>query len=382
MPDKLASVAFGPKGQRLAVLSANGIIQLYYTNNFRLDPGPTLRQLEITRYMQPSVRKVYVSHAHLGFLSERILLLSCDLSQYFDESAEQPSRGICTVAAIDIDLDRTVGEHKHLGTTSPVLQAPLPISPEYFLFVRDCTVECIEAATFQELFRVRQHDETGKVVGEEDCSGDEQVVTNGAVYDPTASKLYILWGLPYRCYLQSYHLEPDRRTFQRLGRREVTRGLSGKGLCMSPSGELAGWFTIVDEFLDLRKDQSAGLPETFLLGRLGVLSDQGDRFIDVHSAINRDFVYSPRSAGSPSGEMIDIGFRLGTDYHNAKPFYLDDHTVGLATPGGFLLAVDTVSGQSRVLHDFGEPIADLCFHPEKRLLVVGGESGKLMLFSA
>jgi hypothetical protein len=63
--------------------------------------------------------------------------------------------------------------------------------------------------------------------------------------------------------------------------------------------------------------------------------------------------------------------RFGVDNYAARPFYLDDHTVVIHTPGGVFLGVDTVSGKVESLMKEFSPIQDLSVHPQKRLLLVG-----------
>jgi hypothetical protein len=207
------------------------------------------------------------------------------------------------------------------------------------------------------------------------------VTPNGVVYDQTTGALHVLWRYFDSSYLQSYSLDMGKSAFCRVNRRMVVKGFEGNGLCMSPNGELTGWFTVMDDFLDLDKYEGTNLPQRFLLGRLGILATHGDRFIDVYSDINRDFVYGAQRSVDETGSVYEPGFRLGVHYSNPKPFYLDHRTVALNTPGGFILAVDTVTGQSRVLHDFGEGICDLAFHRDKGLLAVAAESGQLTLLS-
>jgi hypothetical protein len=119
--------------------------------------------------------------------------------------------------------------------------------------------------------------------------------------------------------------------------------------------------------------------ETGLLGRLGLFSEAGDRYLDVHSPFERygwrarDFQVSSVFGCGPDGAAVtEIGISYSVDeLYASKPFYLDDHTVVINSPGGRLIGVDTAGGKSQVLADANSPIADLSVHPEKRLLLVG-----------
>ena len=74
---------------------------------------------------------------------------------------------------------------------------------------------------------------------------------------------------------------------------------------------------------------------------------------------------------------MHLKIHYGVDEFGSKPFYLDDRTVVINTPGGILLGVDTISGKSELLKEEWSQIQDLSVHHQKRLLLVGtkGKAG-------
>ena len=70
--------------------------------------------------------------------------------------------------------------------------------------------------------------------------------------------------------------------------------------------------------------------------------------------------------------MNEVGIRYGVlDHYLSKPFYLDEQTVVINSPGGLLIGVDTVTGKSEELEDAWSPIQDLCVHAQRKLLLIG-----------
>jgi hypothetical protein len=181
-------------------------------------------------------------------------------------------------------------------------------------------------------------------------------------------------------------LRPDRGTFEELPKRPLELdGFLGNSLCLRPDGrEVAVWFTTVEEVVRRRTKRNCMYSgETGLLGRLGLFSEAGDRYLDVHSPFERygwrarDFQVSSVFGYGPDGAaaVTEIGISYRVDEHYAaKPFYLDDHTVVINSPGGHLIRVDTASERSKELDDANSPIADLAVHAGKRLLLVGTSS--------
>ena len=149
-------------------------------------------------------------------------------------------------------------------------------------------------------------------------------------------------------------------------------------MCLRSDGkEVAVWATNMDETIDCRTEQGLKMPESARLGRLGVFALEGDRVLDVHSKIELhpwlrcDFLIQSAYHYDPDGGATEIGIRFGVDNYEAKPFYLDDRTVVINTPGGALMGVDTVSGKVERLMNGFSPIQDLSVHHQRRLLLVG-----------
>jgi hypothetical protein len=153
-------------------------------------------------------------------------------------------------------------------------------------------------------------------------------------------------------------------------------------LCLRPDGkEVAVWFTTMSEIVQRRtKKDCMYSGETGLLGRLGIFSQEGNRYLDVRVPFerydwrSRDFqirsVYGYGRGGKETVTQIGIHYAVNQQYP-AKPFYVDGHTVVINSPGGHLIAIDTAGGGSKALTDAWSPIADLCVHPQKRLLLLG-----------
>ena len=110
-----------------------------------------------------------------------------------------------------------------------------------------------------------------------------------------------------------------------------------------------------------------------------------ERFLDVQSKIELhpwlkcDFALGPAYSYDRHGIATEIGIRYGVGLYASRPFYLDDHTVVINTPGGLLLGVDTVSGQTQVLMEEFSPIEDLCVNLQEQVLLVGTKAGSLDL---
>jgi hypothetical protein len=188
----------------------------------------------------------------------------------------------------------------------------------------------------------------------------------------------VLWREWVNTFLQTYQLHPERGTFERLQRRAILEGFEGNSMCLRSDGkEVAVWATTMDETIDCRTEQGLKIPESARLGRLGVFAPDGDRVLDVHSRIELhpwlrcDFLIQSAYRYDPDGGTTEIGIRFGVDNYEGKPFYLDDRTVVINTPGGALMGVDTVSGKVERLMNGFSPIQDLSVHRQRRLLLVG-----------
>jgi hypothetical protein len=209
------------------------------------------------------------------------------------------------------------------------------------------------------VFRLRTFDENEAVIGEKGVPSEEHICHNAVAYDPPTGILYVLWREYGASFLQTYRLHPEEGSFERLQRRSVYKGelegVEANSLCLRPDGkEVAVWGTDLDGLIDCPSEKGMKVPEPVRFGRLGMFSKKAKRFLDVHLKIH-----------------------YGVDEYGAKPFYLDDHTVVINTPGGVLVGVDTISGKSDPLMEEWCQIEDLSVHHEKRLLLVAtkGKAG-------
>ena len=99
---------------------------------------------------------------------------------------------------------------------------------------------------------------------------------------------------------------------------------------------------------------------------------------------SRDFESSPQQTTDAAGNLVTVGYRLSGGRMDlgaatTRPVYLDDQRIAVCTPSGMLLCANTTSGQTERLHDFQSPINALAIC--QRLLLVGGEDGKLNMLS-
>jgi hypothetical protein len=346
-----------------------------------LEEGSSLEEyrfhrLSMCRYNMPADVKVRFDDTKLAFLNDQILLVAREIEALGENSPPQEKRPHLSLAAVKIETGDVVAEFTDLEY-GPLVAAPLLIPPKYVLFPAGNTAICVDTTTFREVFRLRAFDEKG-IIGEPESSGGEQICHNAVAYDPTTSTLYVLWREWVNTFLQTYRLHPDQGSFERLQRRPVLEDLEGNSMCLRADGkEVAVWATTMDETIDCRTEQCLKIPESARLGRLGVFSQEGDRLFDVHSKIDLhpwrrcDFLISSAYSYDKDGGATEIGIRFGVDNYAAKPFYLDDHTVVINTPGGALIGVDTISGKVERLMEEFSPIQDLSVHPQKRLLLVG-----------
>ncbi len=73
------------------------------------------------------------------------------------------------------------------------------------------------------MFRLREFDENGAVIGEKESSGGEQIAHNAVAYDSETGTLYVLWRELVSSFLQTYRLRPEEGSFERLQRLAVLR---------------------------------------------------------------------------------------------------------------------------------------------------------------
>jgi hypothetical protein len=335
-------------------------------------------RLSIGRYGRPSDARVRFKSTRLAFLNDEILLVAREIDHLAGgNSTGHENLDWISLAAVKIATGEVVGEFTDRDY-GPLLAAPLLIPPRYVLFPAANTAICVDTATFREVFRLRTLDKDGAIIGEKESSGGEQIAYNSVAYDSATGILYVLWREWVNTFLQAYRLHPERGDFERLQRRAVLEGFEGNSMSLRSDGkEVAVWATTMDETIDCRSEHGLKIPESARLGRLGLFSLEGDRVLDVHSKIELhpwlrcDFLIQSAYSYDPDGGATEIGIRFGVDNYEAKPFYLDDRTVVINTPGGALVGIDTRSGKVERLINGFSPIQDLSVHHQRRLLLVG-----------
>jgi hypothetical protein len=376
-------LALSPGGERAAVCFHDRELLVYRI----IEPAQTLKprrrardsegsleeyrflRLAQGRYNRPPEAEVHYRHTKLAFLDDDTLLVAREIEQVGGGSQKTPEEPAhISLAAVRVETGEVVREFT-AAEYGPLLAAPLLIPPKYVLFPAGETAICLDATSFREAFRLGY--------------GGGQLGHNAIAYDSATRRLYALAGEFESSSLHTYRLRPGRGTFEELEERPLELGgFLGNSLCLRPDGqEVAVWFTTMEDVVQRRTKRNCMYSgETGLLGRLGLLSEAGDRYLDVHSQFERygwrarDFEVSSVFGYGPDGAVavtqIGISYRVD-EHYAAKPFYLDDHTVVINSPGGALIGVDTRSGKSKELEDANSPIADLSVHPEKRLLLVG-----------
>jgi hypothetical protein len=129
------------------------------------------------------------------------------------------------------------------------------------------------------------------------------------------------------------------------------------------------------------------VPKAARLGCLCLCADPASqRRIDLHSEMERDFLWGPHHILDDTGKMVHAGYRLSAGLmvageYMTRPVCLDDEHVLVGTPSGILLHVDTSSGRSEQAHDFHSPIHGIEWGSEVKMLLVGCEDGTLSLLS-
>ena len=312
-----------------------------------------------SRHNRPLGAKVSFEHTTLAFLTDETLLVAREVEQIGGGRSPPASEEVnISLAAVDITSGKVVSEFTD-SAYGPILAAPVLIPPHYVLFPAAHTAICIDSISFREVFRLRTFDEDEAVIGEKGVSSEEHICPNAVAYDSPTGILHVLWREYGASFLQTYRLHPEEGSFERLQRRSLFKGelegLEANSLCLRPDGkEVAVWGTDLDGLIDCPSEKGVKVPEPVRFGRLGILSKKNKRFLDVHLKIH-----------------------YGVEEFGAKPFYLDDHTVVINTPGGVLIGVDTVSGKAEPLMEEWSRIEDLCVHHQKRLLLVGtkGKAG-------
>src|SRR5262249_16762293 len=206
---------------------------------------------------------------------------------------------------------------------------------------------CVDASSWREGGRggggAEDHDPAVDIGG--------GVANNGGAYDPQRGLRHVLWGFYNAGAHQSDRSEPPKKRFSGAYRAHAFEGqdacCEANGLCVRPGGlGIAAWFAVTDAVV---APGGAGEPRMSRLGRLALYSGHEVRFIEVKTEMARDLLVSPAQLHDSEGGEIPLGDRVGVDFYEARPIYLDDSRILLNTPGGFLLGVDTEGGRSEVL---------------------------------
>jgi hypothetical protein len=112
-----------------------------------------------------------------------------------------------------------------------------------------------------------------------------------------------------------------------------------------------------------------------------VLTDEGEKWIDLYADIERDFCCQEHTVYA-DGEHLPYGYVIWVEReYMMKPVYVDDRRVVIALPRNSLLQVDTESGEAAIVADLNTTINSLIFCAEQRLLLAGGENGVLTTLS-
>lgn len=398
--DPVSALSLEPGGERVAVVIGEREVHVYRLADGRLELE-TSASLSVNRYLrspQDQIRldntKVVFADAQTLLTTRHVMCLPTDPKQSHQEGQEL------------VSLTLRTGEEQGYGyrpgmneTRSDLALMP----PKYVLLGQIKDVVCLDTATFQEVCRAREIDAQGDVC-EKDAGPEEQIAPNGFVYDASRNLLHMVCGVFNEALLVSYRFDASRLAFDRVSHRSVVEGHEPAGICLNPTGEgVTVSFQIMDDLIDLRgepvdwqrdqkamlavaKERGPSLPQKVRLGRLGIFSIGAEQWIDLYSELERDFAYDVRYTNIRGKEVpfalrVTGGHTLNYGEYLTQPVYIDDRHVVVGTPSGFLQRVDTVSGQTEVVHDFHSAINSLKFSAEKNLLLAGCENGILTALS-
>jgi hypothetical protein len=381
LPGQILSAAISPGGSLIVVAVEGGRLELF--DGGSLEPRGSLALPEGGEGLPPGTT-VEPNETRMAFLDEQTLLVA--RAEYLREpegsdGLESPFR--TRLLAVDTRSGGLVGEFDVDGSVLRV--APVPIPPHHVLLSHDgLALICIDTSSWREVCRVG----VGEDADDHDPAVDieEEIAENGVAHDPHRGLVHVLWRYFNAGLVQSYRFDPDGPRFVAEKRYPVIEGegagLEAIGLCLLADGAgIAAWFAVFDE---LARTVDEGLqvePRMARLGRLGLLSGDEVRFIDVHSEMERDLLVDPVVRTDEEGGEVYLGDRVGVDFYEARPIALDDGRVLLNTPGGSLLAVDTRTGRTEALHDFGSPIVSLELHRATRSLLVCCEDTSAYLWN-
>jgi hypothetical protein len=325
------------------------------SGNDHLAPGTTVRPLE----------------TRIVFLDGQTLLVARSDYVFEPEGSEvltSPTR--TRLLALDSRTGDVRGEFQLVA--SVLRTDPVPIPPHHVLLsYNGLSLVCVDASSWREAGRVGEREEDH----DPDSAIEEEIANNGVAYDPHGGLVHVLWRYFNAGVVQSYRFDPEASRFVNVRRGPVVEGddagIEANGLCVRPDGSaVAAWFTIADAMVGPDEGGPLGSRRMARLGRLGLFSPEGTRFLDVRTEMARDLLVSPTVTHDDEGREVHLGDRVGVDFFEFRPVFLDGRRVLLNTPGGFLLGVDTEGGRTEVLGDFRSPILSLGFHRAKRLLLV------------
>ena len=388
LPGKITSVDLSPSGDRLAVVVGDRDAHSFRRSSADAAFTPekivplVLQRPANDQEIEEEEGEAIAVRLRAAFLGETTLVVMGE------------ARDISLAAfGVEIETGERTGEFRaesmFPGVEGP---PPLPISPRHVLVQTLDNVVCLEAPSLREVFRIRHYDEEGGVLGEDDLEDcDSQVA--GIAFDPDSAVLHVLWGVFNSGSLTGYRLDLEkgecRRTYLR---RDVCTDVPA-GLCLTPGGDggLTAFTLTMDSVVPLPEGGSGATsedPPYFApLGFLCLVEDAAEdrpRRIDVRSALMRDFYWSFHHF-TPAGEHSEraTGIRLSAlEPPGASLFYTAPGRVVIPSPGGFLIAVDTVAGAEVERLDLGAPLAAACWHAPSRTLVAGCDEGRLFVVTA
>ena len=332
----------------------------------------------------------------VAYLDERTLLVAAKVNRTVTDQD-------VVLLALDLPTGRERGRWTYPGFFERILSDLVPVPPHHALISLRSTVLCVDVEAFEEVCSARAV-EDGDVV-EEDAVPEEYLVPNGLAFDPAEGIAHLLCGAHAEAILLRCRLDLPARAFIRESRRAFPEFQDRVGLCLTPGGGLTLSFQMADALVDLEgrpitgsedtrrellarpRQESPAPPRTAPLGFLSLLPEDTSaepRRVDFDSDFARDFSSEPFNVTDDAGQPVHVGYRYSagdvrlTLAHGdflTKPVYIDDHRVALGTPSGILLCIDTATGQSEAVHDLHSRINALQFHPDKRLLLAGGEDG-------
>jgi hypothetical protein len=379
---KIQSVILSPSGSLAAVVVDHNKLLIFDVSGGTFVLRNT-HPLPANRFDAPWASGVTFRESRVAFLDERTLILAWSVDRDTkDRSIPSEDRRRIALLSVDVDQGDVRGEYETEGDA--MAGPPLPLDPRHVLFgLHRKTLVCLDVTTWREVSRVRELDEALDPIGDESECPEEGLTTNGVAFIPVTGRLHVLWGYAFGSALQTYQVAEDRSRFVSLS-RSTPFDKEPAALCAKPDGsEIAALLSDYGTKLPLPK-QAHVLPRRTRLGALVLTSPNGSRFVDVESDTERDFACWKELAQRSDGLVQVTGYSIFVEPVNYEPclFYLDERTVAISSPKGYLLVVDTLSGRSELVHDFLSTVKSMVLHAEKRLLLAGCDDQSLSLLTA